>query len=400
MATTGGNDKLKRAFDFRMSKKVAELTQVVHMLFTRNHEKEVELDALKDAYEHEISEVIDDARNRIAQLKNQVEDLQKHQEGVSDKSRKQQEEEFLLRERELKSKLQESERQLQEERTECQNLRDMLIRAQRDIENLRQGASQQMTSQADELGKRDREIERLKKQAGQLETSLKDCSKESQEVVKDLEKNNDGLERELRHVHAALEESHRTRDQLLVRNKQLEADLKTLRRDFNRKVTEVVNGQKLQRNNVDYSPDYNEELERLRREVQRYRLELSNRDVNFNRMFTEKQPVHVDRSSSNMKWNHSGFHTVNGMTNMVPMRRERTLTRLPSGPVLCFDDGPSQHTTAQRQRSSSTPSSHLETRDSRFPSICSTPDLKPRDPPTRSRLAKPKPLPKELLYGK
>ena len=36
MATSG-----KNGFDFRMSKKVAELTQVVHMLFTRNHEKEV-----------------------------------------------------------------------------------------------------------------------------------------------------------------------------------------------------------------------------------------------------------------------------------------------------------------------------------------------------------------------
>lgn len=38
MATGRGG---KGGFDFRMSKKVAELTQVVHMLFTRNHEKEV-----------------------------------------------------------------------------------------------------------------------------------------------------------------------------------------------------------------------------------------------------------------------------------------------------------------------------------------------------------------------
>ena len=47
-------DKAKKTFDFRMSKKVAELTQVVHMLFTRNHEKEVEIEAMKDAYEYEI----------------------------------------------------------------------------------------------------------------------------------------------------------------------------------------------------------------------------------------------------------------------------------------------------------------------------------------------------------
>lgn len=33
--------KARKGFEFKMSKKVAELTQVVHMLFTRNHEREV-----------------------------------------------------------------------------------------------------------------------------------------------------------------------------------------------------------------------------------------------------------------------------------------------------------------------------------------------------------------------
>lgn len=37
-----------------------------------------------------------------------------------------------------------------------------------------------------------------------------------------------------------------------------------------------------------------EELENLRKLVQKYRLELSNREGNFNRMFTEKTP---DRKS-------------------------------------------------------------------------------------------------------
>ena len=37
-----------------------------------------------------------------------------------------------------------------------------------------------------------------------------------------------------------------------------------------------------------------DELERLRREVQRYRLELTNRESSFNRMFTDHHPVIVD----------------------------------------------------------------------------------------------------------
>ena len=103
------------------------------------------------------------------------------------------------------------------------------------------------------MAKKEREVERLKKQVASLEQSLKDCGKESGDLIKELEKGHENLERDLRHVHTALEESHRTRDQLLVRNKQLEGDMKTLRRDFNRKVAEVVNGQKTQRNSVDYS---------------------------------------------------------------------------------------------------------------------------------------------------
>ena len=47
----------------------------------------------------------------------------------------------------------------------------------------------------------------------------------------------------------------------------------------------------------------------------------------------------------------------------------------------------------------STPTSHMEIRDSRFPSICSTPDSRSR-PANSNRLTKPKPLPKEMLYGK
>ena len=40
-----------------------------------------------------------------------------------------------------------------------------------------------------------------------------------------------------------------------------------------------------------------EELEHLRKLVQKYRLELSNREGNFNRMFTDQTPVHVDQRS-------------------------------------------------------------------------------------------------------
>ena len=238
-----------------MSKKVAELTQVVHMLFTRNHEKEVEIEALKEAYELEISEAISDARSRISQLERQREDSLRQQAGDTDRIRKLLEGELEHKEQEWRRKLEEGEGSLQEERTECQNLRDMLIRAQGDIENLRRGVSQQLSAQAGEATRQQQEVERLRRQVGQLEQSLRERGKESGELVRELEKSNEGLERELRQVHPALEESHRTRDQLLARNKQLDADMKALKRDFNRKVAEVVSssgggggGQRVHRN--------------------------------------------------------------------------------------------------------------------------------------------------------
>ena len=64
----------KKSFEYKMSKKVAELTQVVHMLFSRNHEREVELEATKEAYEQEIVIVIADAKKQIESLEKRVAD--------------------------------------------------------------------------------------------------------------------------------------------------------------------------------------------------------------------------------------------------------------------------------------------------------------------------------------
>ncbi len=46
--------------------------------------------------------------------------------------------------------------------------------------------------------------------------------------------------------------------------------------------------------------DYAEEIEKLRAQVHRYRMELSNREGNFNRMFVDQRPVVVDRRAGRM----------------------------------------------------------------------------------------------------
>lgn len=58
-----------------------------------------------------------------------------------------------------------------------------------------------------------------------------------------------------------------------------------------------------------------EELERLRREVQRYRLEISNRESNFNRVFAEQKPV-VTSDGRMKRSNHSPDSAVS-WTNII-----------------------------------------------------------------------------------
>ncbi|KAK6188938.1 hypothetical protein SNE40_005012 [Patella caerulea] len=381
-------EKPKRSFEFRMSKKVAELTQVVHMLFTRNHEKEVEMEALKDAYEHEIELVIGDAKQRIAKLEAELSDLSKNK-STSKNIEEKQREALKSQQDEYEKKIKQAEKLLQEEKIECQNLRDMLIGAQSDIEKLRQGVSEQLTSKSEELFKRDSELEKLRKHSNLLEKKLKEVDKDMNFAIRESDRNTLMLQDELQHMHCSLDESLKNRDMLIGRNKQLENELKNAKKDFNRRVSEAVSSHVGRISKSAHHSD-SEELERLRKEVRKYKLELSNRDWNFNRMFTEKQPIFVD-------------HRVAKPTQQPP--------RAPS-PANCSIPVHPSSATFQRERSFSQiitlPHDEkkvglLTTRPSSaavnsLPTLSPSPSFSER---TRfTKLVKPKPLSKEMLYSK
>ncbi|KAK3601054.1 hypothetical protein CHS0354_029280 [Potamilus streckersoni] len=388
----------KKTFEFRMSKKVAELTQVVHMLFTRNHEKEVEIEAVKEAYEHEISLILEDAKRKIFLLENKVSELERklEREQLSHTERVQSavKIETSNREEEWRKKLLASEKNLQEEKMECQNLRDMLISAQKDIEKLRKGMEEQLSAKGDELYRKDKDIEKLKKQNSEFERLLRDNERQSNETIRNLERDNERLAQEFEEMQELLEETHKIKEHLLARNKQLESDFKNLKRDFNKKVSEVVNSQ--QQMNHTKTPrsapstaqkftDYNDELEKLRREVQRYRLELSNRDNNFNRMFTDHQPLIVDSKAGKI-----GMSQTQVMTSSSPMSafsipaspnaREKTFSY---AVLQSFDESPKRSIS----RLSSASGGKL-------------PVLTPEQKTRLTKLMKPRPLPKEMLFSK
>ncbi|XP_033749679.1 protein FAM184A-like isoform X1 [Pecten maximus] len=415
----------KKTFDFRMSKKVAELTQVVHMLFTRNHEKEVEIEAIKDAYEFELSLVLEDAEGRIASLDQKRKDLEAllDKERLAGRERVKEaiQEQADAREEQWKQQIQVLEKQLSEEKSDSQNLRDLLINAQKDIEKLREGVAEQLKIKNEEIQSKNRELERLRRLLAELEKSSSDKEVQYQEAIKELERTNEKLERELAQLQALLEETHRNKIQLEAKNVKLETDLKNLKKDFGRKVAEVVATQQRQQNqqqnnlppprsatnftqdkncsknhqvnllitrmNIepisdDVKQDYNDEVEKLRKEVQRYRMELSNRDGNFNRMFSNSQPMVVDPRAGKIGVSQNQILSGNSATYTetigLPVREKSFSYAF----VQSIDD---------KQRPAS---SRISSATARLPSL--TQEQRSR----LTKLMKPRPLPKEMLYGK
>ncbi|XP_056022551.1 protein FAM184A-like isoform X6 [Ostrea edulis] len=399
MTMTSEKEKAKKTFDFRMSKKVAELTQVVHMLFTRNHEKEVEIEALKEAYEYEISLVHEDATEQLGKIEEKRKELEKllekERKAGRERVKSAVQQEASTKEEQWKEKVKALEQQLADEKNESQNLRDLLINAQKDIEKLRQGVAEQLQSKNEEIHRKNQELERLRQKVANLEHTQSENEKHYKEIIRDLEKSNEKLERELAQLQALLEETHRSKMHFESKSQKLETDLKNLKKDFSKKVSEVVASQRAQQASHhlpaqrQYTPtgtmtikDYNEEVEKLRREVQRYRMELSNRDNNFNRMFTDGQQLMVDPRAGKI-----------AITQQQVLAAGPTQSK--SDPLLTNREKSFSYAFVQSlDESKRPPSSRVSSASGRLPAL--TQEQKTR----LTKLMKPRPLPKEMLYGK
>lgn len=386
-------DKTKKTLEFRMSKKVAELTQVVHMLFTRNHEKEVEIDALKDAYENEITLVIEDARTRIAKLDDKVVELERKLERERDQQyatiKETVAQETSEKEDEWRSKLVATEKDLNDEKVETQYLRDLLVNAQKDIETLRRRLTEQVNSKTDEIQRRDTELSKLKKHVIDLERTISTKDMKANETVKNLERNNEKLDKECMEMQELLDETYKEKENLTSRVKQLESELRALKKDLQKKITDVV-----QENHIVRVPrvtpiqhsftDYNDELEKLRAEVKRYRLELQNRDANFNRVFTDQQRLIVGHKAAGV----SGMNTSQMLSRTISTSQISPFAVQGKERSFAYD-------ILQGFEETHRPSSQLSyTSGSKLPTLSEDQRARLR------KLMKPQPLPKEVLFSK
>ncbi|KAF6022923.1 hypothetical protein EB796_018779 [Bugula neritina] len=298
MAAKGSNSK--KGFDYKMSKKVAELTQVVHMLFTRNHEREVEIQMTKELYNKELDRI-------HLSYKKKIDSLEKELNLATEKLNSNSSEEVLrtkidqaLLELESKwsKKFDSKESQYLTEKMNNVALKESLTRVEQELSLLQ-------TSMADSSQTLNMQLMSKKKEVDQLNRKLAEQCKEYEQLSTVLQTTSAQHREESQTLRSMLSESQSKEVSTAKKLQQVESELKSLKREITRKSSiELTSSRRSANipnsNDTDGSVNYQkmkEELENLKKLVQKYRLELSNREGNFNRMFTEKVPVHVDQRS-------------------------------------------------------------------------------------------------------
>ena len=234
----------KKSFEFKMCKKVAELTQVVHMLFVKNHEREVELEALRAAYEREVADVTADARGRLDRLGRSLADEQRRGEAL----RRDLERDFDGKERDLLQRLASGEARARELEQDRDFAREQAARLQRAADEAQASRDERLRGESDEAlrecraqlaSARAQLAQQAAEPAGHREAAGRETDQrraESDAAVgrlrAELEQAQAQLTLQLEGLKAELLDSSNGRERLQQRNKNLELELRTLRKEL------------------------------------------------------------------------------------------------------------------------------------------------------------------------
>ncbi|XP_071965149.1 uncharacterized protein [Antedon mediterranea] len=330
----------KRSFQLKMCKKVAELTQVVHMLFTKNHEREIEIATMAEEYECEIGKLVNSYQEKIGALTNDVEVIKVTEERARQT--------IIQNEKEFKFKLEKQKEAYIRELESAKKLKDKLqvkndklLKQIKDLEEelsllslpRKNSVNHEVEYHDDsntffhkptaKVNREDRLIvERLNdtistRESSQILNLKKQLEKEKQKHAQEqmyfdhqLEKLRNDLEQMEIQMHKKMNDACRdlmategSRDKIVEKNKKLEVELRALNKKIKISQQNDIEKRKWVLKDANYPVDkieVNEEMERLRQEIKRYKLELSNREGNFNRMFTSTVPVRLDNKTTSL----------------------------------------------------------------------------------------------------
>ena len=187
----------------KLSRKIAELTMVIHLLFTRNHERELEMEAVKTAYEHEIGVVLEEAKGKISWLEGQLDELEKYRVLLDLKNTETEKDKQMIKD--LQKKEEELNARLEH--------KDQLITvAEKQIVELKDQLMAKLQVGDEQVALLSTELETVKKENSNLKEKLKaktDKIKKFQSQVESLQSKVKTLEEELSN---ALESKQRLED--------------------------------------------------------------------------------------------------------------------------------------------------------------------------------------------
>lgn len=355
----------------KLSRKIAELTMVIHLLFTRNHEREVEIEAVKTAYEHEIDVIREEAKGKMSWLEGQLDELEKFRvllnlKATENEKDKQQIKELQNKEAELYETLGHKDQLLALAEKQIVELREQLkgkLKADdeqigmlsTELESAKMENSslkEKLKAKTDKMKKSERQIDSLQSKIRTLEEELSDISEQKRRLENsvnglesDWQDEIDNLRHRIKEYTKQQQEDQLRAEKLEMENRHLNQQVKDLeddKRQLEFKIRQYID-ERNKKKEVRRSPrpvpkgspevpwtapafDRDDELDRLRKEVQRYRLELSNRESSFNRMFTDHQPVIVEGKTKKI----SGLLQNTSFPNLSGVNARKRSPHLPA----------------------------------------------------------------------
>ena len=227
----------RKSFDFKMSKKVAELTQVVHMLFVKNHEREVELEAVRAAYEEELSNVIADARTKLEKLRLSLAEEQRR----GNVARKALEQSLEEKENGFSQRLAASDVRVKELERNNEFMKEQVGRLQRiadanEKEDRREEELSEFQRQLDrahaELQEKEAELARYREMVGRQTNQQEGNNATVGQLRNQMELMKSDLTLQITDLKSELVDTINGKERLLQKNKNLELDLRSLRKEL------------------------------------------------------------------------------------------------------------------------------------------------------------------------
>ena len=350
----------------KLSKKIAELSSVVQLLFTRNHEKDLELSATKKACDDEIRRVTEEGKSKLNWLEKQLDDLERFRtllEMKTDECERAKTTVETLHEKQLAAERKVIERgaMLSDALAEIENLKkEISDRSPEQVEALKREKlqlSNELSTERENLTKQKDLVADLQNKVELIQANLSEMLSENQTLKQECTKLKDDLsfaQDEVSTLTHSLQEAKRHGERALQRtrkleekNKQIATEKSALERG-NEQLNEQMSKMLLAKQFGDKrtprirpsSPkkvDINtlaldkikpaqkdDEVHFLKKEIEKYRLELKNREMNFNRVFAETNPL-IIKKPAEITAEEMRLRNLTGLTSF-----KKTYATLPS----------------------------------------------------------------------